>query len=289
MNQRKPTAKRAFHGLVGLPPETDEKPAAEAPTKRGRPSTPNPLTVAERQRLSRARRRQVETAPEREKLICRIVKRIKTSEHGDTQMMRRALSKFHDSLEALTLEHIQEIAKQYDLLHDYKGRSSREGRTGTPIVGGEFIDRLERIATKSESFHIYGGEPAPTATEVDYEVVATSKAPMRESKITVWDLLPQISERMFEGEEEDLWDEESAQPTLRCLACGHLVSLWVHARRHAQEMLEGGEKQLAHIKNLEALAEKTGDDTLLVAARIKYRDLYAPHHTVARVVVEEFS
>ncbi len=116
------------------------------------------MTAAERQRQSRARKRQAEAAPEREKLIKMIVRRIKTSEHKNIERMRRAVDKFHETLDVLTVEDLRGIAKQYAILHDKKGRSSLEGQTGTALIAGEFIDRIGRIYSKSVTAHIYGGQ-----------------------------------------------------------------------------------------------------------------------------------
>jgi len=134
-------------------------PEPSTTVKRGRPTKGDEaMTAAERQRQSRARKRQAEAAPEREKLIKMIVRRIKTSEHKNIERMRRAVDKFHETLDVLTVEDLRGIAKQYAILHDKKGRSSLEGQTGTALIAGEFIDRIGRIYSKSVTAHIYGGQ-----------------------------------------------------------------------------------------------------------------------------------
>jgi hypothetical protein len=290
--------RRAFTGLVGLPPEPDETTAAPAPApvaapeptviaKLGRPTKGDEvMTPAERQRQSRARKRQTETAPERQQLITNIVRRIKTSEHANIEMMQRALDAFRDSLNRFTLEHLRDIAKTYDIHHDLKGRSSLEGHTGTKLVAGEFIDRIGRISAESETLHLYGGQSS--STNVDDKVPK-----MREEDVTVWDLLPQISERMFEGEETDaLWDTNNSvlfhDLALRCKGCDYRVATWLDARRHTEDALKSAEKQTVYVQDLQALAEKSGDDTLLVAARLRYRTENWKHHGIARIVVRDF-
>lgn len=306
--QHKSPAKRLFQGLVGLPPEPGDAAPAQPPApvavtepvtsdkpKRGRPTKGDqPMSPAERQRQSRAGKRQVETAPEREQLIRRIVRRIKTSEHADPAMMKRAVSKFHEVLDALTVEDLRTIAKQYDVLHDNKGRSSLEGHTGTALIAGEFMDRLERIFSRSKTQIMYGGQkPAMGASpNVDDQSdedsgESTSRAPMKVSEITVWDLIPLITEYLFEGDEEDMWSVEDSTLTnlltLRCRACNQTVSTWVHARRHVEEMVKGGEKQLELIRTLEQAAEGSpGYEGMLVESRIRYRDVYWSHCTAAR-------
>jgi hypothetical protein len=291
-------AQRAFHGLVGLPPEDPTPtpapaiPAAEpaVPAKLGRPSkNDEPMTAAERQRHSRARKRQVETAPERQQLITNIVRRIKTSEHANIEMMQRALDAFRDSLDALTVEHLRDLAENYNIHHDLKGRNSLEGHTGTKLVAGEFIDRIGRISAKSETLHLYGGQNS--STNVDDKVPK-----MREEDVTVWDLLPHISERMFEGEETDaLWDTDNSvlfrNPALRCKGCDLRVATWLDARRHTEDALKSATKQLAYNQDLQALAEKSGDNTLLVAGRQRFnddRDGLWKHNGIARIVVRDF-
>jgi hypothetical protein len=310
MIQRRPAAKRLFTGLAGRPFD----PGDTAPTpvvapepvvsvtpiapKRGRPPTNGgeAMSAAERQRQSRARKRQAETAPERLTLLKLIVRRVKTSEHADIEMMKRALKTFHDALDALTVEDLRDIAKQYTVLHDRKGRSSLEGHTGTKLlVAGEFIDRIERIFAKSESQMMYGGrKPAMGASpNVDDQSdedsgITSSNAPTRESEVTVWDLIPQVTEYLFEGDEENMWDTEESTltnlPTLRCRACQHQCSTWTEARRHIEEMVKDGEKQGQMIRTLEEAADKDPAtyESLLVDARIRYRDVYWPHHAVAR-------
>jgi|HubBroStandDraft_6_1064221.scaffolds.fasta_scaffold01238_6 hypothetical protein len=310
MQRRK--VQRAFTGLVGLPPEPEEAVVVPAPTpisaepvapvKRGRPPKGDrPMTAAERKKAQREREEREDTAPERDNLITLIVRRIKTSEHASIEMMRRALDTFHDSLNELTVEHLRALAKTYNI-HDTKGRSSLEGHTGSKLVAGEFIDRIERIHSKSESKELYGGrKPAMGAspnvddTSDDDSGITSSRLPYEESEVTIWDLLPEISEMMFEGNEvvNALWDTDEStlihQPTLRCYACGHMASTWVQARRHTEEALKAADKQANYIRDLKALAEKTGDNVLLIAARGHYLDgKLWHHHSPAHRFLKEF-
>ena len=110
---------------------------------------------------------------------------------------------------------------------------------------------------------------------------------MKESASTVWDLIPQITEQLFEGEEEDMWNKEESTltnlPTLRCRACNQAVCTWTHARRHIEEMMKGGEKQAELIRTLEQATDGSpGYEGMLVEARLRYRDVFWPHHGTAR-------
>src|SRR5260370_14244019 len=153
---RKPPAKRLFTGMAGSPlsgiaptrePVVAPVPVSVEPTKpkRGRPpKNDRAMTPAERKRQERERIEHKSSAPEREELIKKIKKRIKTSEHANIAAMKRALAKFHDTLDLKSLDDLREIAKTYRI-HDRKGRSSLEGHTGTVKVAGEFADHIEQI------------------------------------------------------------------------------------------------------------------------------------------------
>jgi hypothetical protein len=172
---------RAFTGLVGLPPEPDEPPVVPPPTppsargvpalKRGRPTKGDDATTpAERQRARRERVRREKTAPERDRLIKMIVRRIKTSEHGSIAAMRRALEKFRDLHNTLTVDQLRDLAKVYTNYHDRKGRTVLEGHSGTKLVAGEFIQRLENISAKAQIEEMIGGRKAgggPPTSEDD--------------------------------------------------------------------------------------------------------------------------
>ena len=311
MTPRKPV-QRAFTGLVGLPPEPDEAVAAQPPTpvaapepvvsepvkaKRGRPAkNGSAMTDAERQRQSRARKYHAETAPERAKLIKLIARRIKTSEHPKIKEMKRILSKFHDVLDQLTLEDLQKIAKTYTLVHDAKGRTALEGHTGTMKIGDEFVARLERIDAKEQLSETIGGRRVSTASpniDEDSDDTPASRSHMRVSEVTVWDLMPLITETMFEGEEENIWNVEESTlhniPSLRCAACGRYVSTWVQARHHMEEMVKAGEDLVGRIKILsEAAAGSPGYDGLVVETRRTYADKYWSHHRRAANFVTQF-
>jgi hypothetical protein len=306
MMQRKPLAKRAFVGLAGRPHDPDDAVVVPAPSpiaapepvvsekpKRGRPPKgDHAMSNKERTQKSRARARQVETAPEREKLIRRIVRRIKTCEHAKPAVMLRALETFHDALDVLTLEDLTDIAKHY-AIHDMKGRTSLEGHTGTKMNGDEFVARLERIEAKQKTKELYGGQKpvmgaAPDSSEPmeDDGSVSSSRAPIKSGEVTVWDLMPEITEFMFDGDESDIWNTDESMlthlPTLRCRACGRLLTRWTAARRHVEEMVKGGEQLVERIKVLEdAVDNSPGYEQMLADTRRRYRDEYWSHHRAA--------
>lgn len=303
MQRRK--VQRAFTGLAGRPYEPDvvapSPVTSQVPSTSGKVGRPTlgaeAMTEAERTRRSRARKRQVETAPEREKLIRQIVRRIKTSEHADIDTMRRALDKLHDALDALTVEDLRGIAKQYAILHDTKGRTRIEGHTGSKLVASEFIDRIERIYSKSVTAHLYGGQkPAmgasPNVDESADDNDTTSKVPTRQNEITVWDLLPEITESMFDGEEEDIWDVEEStlvnRPTLRCRACNQSVCTWIEARRHAEEVLRAVRKQADYIRTLEEAKDKSESYNVMLAdAKSHYQEKLYRHDLLVRNFVTD--
>src|SRR6266851_2287484 len=70
------------------------------------PKGDRPMTATERKRRERE-------GPEREKLIKRIEKRIKTSDHADLGAMYAALREFHDALDQKSIDEVREIAKSY--------------------------------------------------------------------------------------------------------------------------------------------------------------------------------
>jgi hypothetical protein len=87
---RKPPAKRLFTGMAGSPlsgiASTAEPIAEPTKPKRGRPPKgDHAMTPAERKRQERERIEHESSAPEREELIKKIKKRIKTSEHANSQ------------------------------------------------------------------------------------------------------------------------------------------------------------------------------------------------------------
>jgi hypothetical protein len=286
--------KRAFQGLVGRPYDPDDaplvepvQPAAPPPRKRGRPPKGDAaMSSKERQQQSRARARQEDTAPERNKLIKLIVRRIKTSEHADPAAMRRVLGAFRDALDRLTLEDLTGIAETYDI-HDMVGRSHLEGLTGTKMVGDAFINRLERIESRQTTKELYGGQKtpqgvAPNADEPDDDSpVPTSRVPRKDDEVTVWDLIPQITEDMVEGEETDLWDTNELTlhhlPELRCLVpgCDERFASWVEARQHVEERVKGAKKLSKHIGDLK---EGNAPEQLVVEAQLRYQKLYWGHH-----------
>jgi hypothetical protein len=300
---------RAFHGrLVGLPydPEPEDVPAAPTPVATAEPivSAPPPtkcgrkpkgdraMTPQERKVAQRTREKRTKEAPERDQLIRGIVRRIKTSEHGSIEAMKRALSKFRDVLDVLSLDDLREIAAQYSI-HDLTGRSSLEGHSGTVKLGKEFVARLENIERKHISQELYGGSKpsmgaAPDASEAEEGdgTPTSSRVSVKPSEITVWDLMPEITESLFEGDEENLWDVDESTlhrlPTLRCRACKQMFCTWVEARTHTEVMVKGGENLVQRIKILEEAAKNSfGYDGLLVGTRRKYTDEYWKHHRSA--------
>ena len=260
-------------------------PAPEVPPvkkQRGRPPKfDKPMTDAERTRRKRE-------GPEREELIKKIDKRIKTSEHANVEAMKRALAKFQDALDTKSIDDLREIAKAYRI-GDTRGRTALEGRTGTAQDdSGEFVPRLENIEAKDYIKRKYGIKPpalgaSPDVDELD--PMEDAKEPSSSVKIfehvkDIWDDIPEITERTFIGDEID-WidvpdvDPEAEQPLCcRVHGCGFRATYWSQAREHVVEMLTKAEKHLKYIRDLREVVDSgvLGYEDALIDAKKAWRD-----------------
>ena len=289
-----------------------ENPALVVQSKRGRPpKADRAMTPAERKRLERDRIKHESSAPEREELIKKIKKRIKTSEHANLAAMKRALSQFHDTLDSKSVDDLREIDKAYHT-HDRTGRSSLEGHTG-----GKDIEKIAAAAQRDEdgrkprtgmTAETFKDTPfskmkAPPPTGVskwdiplDYVPPSGPSLQMWDCVKTFWDFIPEITESMFEGEETEFEAEfdPDLKPelTLRCRAagCACRVATWFNARKHVEEMVKKSEAQAKFVVQLEEIVDNgtSGYDGALADARCLYRDKFWPHHAWAARKYEEF-
>jgi len=293
---------------VAAPPSDPPKPKVGRPPKYG-----VAMSATERKRHQRERELRELEGPEREELIKKIKKRIKTSEHATFQAMRKALRQFHDVLDQMSIDDLREITKTYRI-HDMTGRPSTEAHTG----GVE----TEKIAAAVYRDTKYGGRKPKmgSSPNVDRETSTTpprklpsfwSIIPIEKPKsirwndetLTVWDCLPEITESMFEGDEKDFDAEydpdEVPELTLRCRAtdahasapegasapppktlCTFRAASWFDARKHVEEMIKKGEASVKFIADLQEIVDggTAGYDVALADARRLYFNTYYPHH-----------
>lgn len=319
--QRKPPAKRLFTGMAGSPlskvTPPDQPPVVPpAPSKRGRPPKHGvAMSNAERKRRERASIERDRTAPEREELIKKIKKRIRTSEHADITAMKRALAQFSDMLDQKSMDDLRDIAKAYRI-HDQTGRDSLEGHTG-----GKDIEKIDAAAQRDEN----GRRPRTGMTAerfadtpfinplnkkkkappkgiakwdipLDHVTPSGSCLQMRDIVKTVWDYIPEITETMFDGEERDFsaeYDPDAVPDlTLQCrvLGCTFRTASWFDARKHVEETLKKAEQQLKFIEQLTEVVDAgtPGYDSALVDARKVFSEQYWPHHAWVRRKWEDF-
>jgi hypothetical protein len=262
-----------------VPTETTEP-------KRGvKPIGERAMTAAERKRRQRE-------GPEREELIKRIKKRIKTSEHANIEAMRRALAQFHDTLDLKSADDLREIAKAYRI-HDRKGRSSLEGHTGTIKVAGRFTDRIEQIdAAAQRDEHGSSGGTGMTAEVYESGEGEFQKLRMWTYVKDAWDYIPEYTEAMFDGDERDLgfdvkYDpDEVVENTLCCRVrgCNFRTAFWFDARKHVEQILIKAEKQIELIDRFKEVVESgaVGYDSALADAQKVFNEQYWSHHTWTR-------
>lgn len=315
--QRKPPVKRLFTGMAGSPlsgiAPTNEPAAVSVPAsvdstklKRGRPPKGDrPMTDAERKREQRARVVHESSAPEREELITRIKKRIKTSEHANLAAMKRALAQFHDTLALKSLDDLHEIAKTYRI-HDRKGRSSLEGHSG-----GKDMDKIDAAVQRDENgqkprtgmtAEMFKDTPfskmnqaRPTGVskwDIPLDYVQPSGPGLQDWNVveTVWDFIPEFTEAMFEGDEKDFDAEydpdEIIGNTLFCRVrgCDFHTSSWFEARKHVEQILMKAEQQIKFVEQLKEVVDggTAGYDSALVDAQKVFNEQYWPHHTWVR-------
>lgn len=317
MSQRRKPAKRAFTGLVGMPQDepvtavVEPTPAvAQAPIpalepaskKRGpKPKGDNAMTAAERKQKSRF------VGSEREGLVKRIKKRIKTSEHANISMMRRALAAIEAQLETATLEETRALAKTFRVIHDTKGRTSLEGHTGTAKkTDGEFVPRIENIDAKEQmAAKIGGGKhkmgPSPNVDEDhDGDSADASQKSRKVYGPADWvsrsraeaqadQEMAEVTERMFDGEEVEHDAEFDPagvrhRKTLRCRVgsiygygqcqlCRFKTATWFEARKHIDEELARGQKQWERCEQIRAVVKETPGYDITLHDEVKaYRD-----------------
>jgi len=252
-------------------------------SKRGvKPIGERAMTAAERKHRQR-------TAPEREELINKIKKRIKTSEHANIEAMRRAIAQFHDTLDLKSVDDLHEIAKAYRI-HDRKGRSSLEGHTGTIKVAGGFADRIEQIDAAEQCGS--GGGTGMTAEAFESGDGEFQKLRMWTYVKDAWDYIPEYTEAMFDGDERDLgfdveYDpDEVVENTLCCRVrdCNFRTAFWFDARKHVEQILMKAEKQIELIDRFKEVVESgaVGYDSALADAQKVFNEQYWPHHTWVR-------
>lgn len=294
---RKLPAKRLFRGMAGSPlsgvTSAEVPPVEPAKPKRGRlPKGDHAMTASERKRQERERIKHESSAPEREELIKKIKKRIKTSEHANIAAMRRALAQFHDTLDLKSVDDLREIAKAYHI-HDRKGRSSLEGHTGTIKTSGGFVDRIEQIdAAAQRDEHGSGGGTGMTAEVYESGQGEFQKLRMWTYVKDAWDYIPEYTEAMFDGDERDLgfdvkYDpDEVVENTLCCRVrgCNFRTAFWFDARKHVEQILMKAEKQIELIERFKEVVESgvPGYDSALADAQKAFNEQYWPHHTWVR-------
>jgi hypothetical protein len=236
-----------------------------AKSKRGRkPKNERAMTPAERKRRQRRR----EQDPERRELLALIIKRIRNSEQAGARVMRRAVDKFRDVAETMTLAQLRDVAETYKKIHDAAGRSSLEAQTGGRGA--------TEIATIDAAQNNNGRKASTGITSATFEKIELNEkfeAPrginkwdvpldfvppsasgglrMWSPSDSVWDHIPEITFQMFEGDEEEEIQGEfdpsyiPARPLLcRVRDCDCRVATWVEARQHVEEKLKGAEKLL---------------------------------------------
>jgi hypothetical protein len=242
------------------------------------------MTPTERKRQERERTDHESSAPEREELIKRIKKRIKTSEHANISAMRRALAKFHDTLDQKTVDDLREIAKAYRI-HDRKGRSSLEGHTG-----GKDMDRIDAAAQRDENGSSSGGV-GMTSEAFESGEGEVQKLRMWTYVKDAWDYIPEYTEAMFDGDEKGLDEyeydpDEVVENTLCCRVrgCNFRTAFWFDARMHVEQILMKAEKQIELIDQFKEVVESgvAGYDSALADAQKVFNEQYWPHHTWVR-------
>ncbi len=277
---RKPPAKRAFSGMVGLPPESEivaepaQAPAAVAvmdpepapalielaPKKRGRPPKHGAaMTLAERKAASRANQQAKQDEAERTKLIAELMKIYDRQQVDSLSSVafavdRKQRAQYHRDLTGLSVAELR-VAMEGKQTPDTHGRLHNERSGEKEQIGGQSEIEIIIGAKQHDSGYFEDEDQNPNMA-AGFRVNPVGAAPESfEAEDSEDAVSPGSAKPEFNLTTEEKWRDKAIESLVhkmflnssdaaKCLFCEEAFSSEISAENHLAEQYVKGEKDL---------------------------------------------